>query len=479
MNASDIPNFYYHQYLNTMHSKILFPIILLLFAVSASAQSSGPRFFHYHEINGHLKELRQNALEYIAVSGDNTPEGDLRIIDTLRMFLGQKTPPGTKGLWPHYHGVVKNLQIRRVGWRELPEELKDFRHLFELSFVECPHISLQSINDQMKTRRDANEDDDLYRKFKNDIVSLSFSDADFDTKDSCHLEKELLGELKELRFVRIGNFGQQCRNLLTELNRAYPELGWLTIEDCGLDNTQNLLPLYHFKKLRSLSLARNHLTRLPKVSASLRALDASYNFIRDFPVESDSNSLKDLDFLYLECNLFDYYKLYRILSDSLVDHMEVFTYDPCNFDTLDDLKRISAALDKRKVAVFMPFVSRYENDFTPTREDCERCKPQRYGFINELLKGVEFLNATGAPSRITLMPNGRLALESTSVYGIDQRFFTYKKLKSCGRDVNDPLDANQVWNWELCFGLEDATGNPTQNLLLYIKDKQGKMTWEE
>lgn len=455
-------------------------LLSMLAWTQGSAQEQGPRFFHYHEINGHLKELRKGALEYIAITGDNTPDGDKRLIDTLRMFLGQMTPPGTSGLWPNYHGVVKNLQIRRAGWRQLPEELKGFRHLFELSFIECPNLSLQTINDQIKARRDQNRDDEFYRKFKNDIVSLSFSDTDFEITDSCRFEKELLEELKELRFVRIGNFRQQCQNLLTELNKAYPSLGWLTIENCGLDNMQNLLPLYRFEKLRSLSLSRNHLTRIPKVPESLRALDVSYNFIRDFPVPTDSNSLKKLEFLYLECNLFDYFKLYKVLTDSILNRMEVFTYDPCNFDTLDDLKLIAAALDKRKVAVFMPFVARYDNDFAPAREDCKRCMPHRDAFINELLKDVSFIDSAGVESQISFL-TGRMKLESaaSSMSGPGRRIFIYKQLKSCIRDYPDPSDATQIWDWQLCFWLEDAMQDGVQKLLLHIKDKRGRMVWEE
>lgn len=464
-----------------MTIKILLLTCLLPFCLSGSlrAQQEGPRFFHYHEIEGNRGNLRKAALEYIAISGDHTEAGDRRLIDTLKMFLGQLTPPNSKGLWPHFSGVVKNLQIRRAGWRELPEELKGFRHLFEISFIECPNISLQSINDQIKARRDANRDDDFYRKFKNDIVSLSFVDTDFKTLDSCILEKELLEELKELRFVRIGNFKQQCHNLLTELNKAYPELGWLTIEACGLDNMQNLMPLYRFEKLRSLSLSRNHLTRLPKVPPSLKALDVSFNFIREFPAPADSNALKELDFLYLECNLFDYYELYNVLSDNLLEHMEVFTYDPCNFEDRNNLPLLSAALDKKQVAVFMPFVSRYDNDFSPVVENCDRCVPHRDDFINELLREVTFVDSSGQESQIALLSTGRIKMESMASTQQSRQVYIYKQLKSCIRDFPDPAAAAQIWDWQLCFRLENTDGSQLKNMFLYIKDQKGMVDWGE
>ncbi|MBK8428468.1 MAG: hypothetical protein IPL27_22065 [Lewinellaceae bacterium] len=111
--------------------------------------------------------------------------------------------------------------------------------------------------------------------------------------DSCHLEVELMEELRELRFVRIGNFNHHCENLLNELNRAYPSLGWLTIEGCELDNKNNLLPLREFKELKSVSLSRNYLSEIPAIPESLRALDISYNFLSDFPDTADSISLKN------------------------------------------------------------------------------------------------------------------------------------------------------------------------------------------
>ena len=455
-------------------------LILFFFLMQAGVSAQGPRFFHYHEIAEHLRELRKGALEYVAISGNNTPEGDRRIIDTLRMFLGKNLPPGVRPLWPHYHGVIKNMQISGANWRQLPEELTGFRHLFELSFVGCPSISLQSINDQMKARRDADEDDDMYRKFKNDIVSLSFSDTYFETQDSCRLEKELLEELKELRFVRIGNFNRHCENLLSELGKAYPALGWLTLEDCGLDDIHSLLPLQAFRKLKSVSLARNRLTRIPHIPESLNALDMSYNFLSELPAR-DSISLKDLDFLYLDCNLFDYYNLYKVLSDSLLNRMEVFTYDPCNFDNPQDLQLIAPALDKRKVAVYMPFEPRYHNDFAPAPPDCNRCTAHRSALVDELLRDVIFTDSAGMESRISFQQDRmqwqRLA---SAAVGADSRIFFYKQLKSCNRNFIDPHDPARVWDWQLSFWLVDTgtMDGGLKKMELRIRGKTGMVVME-
>ena len=449
-----------------------------------AGQQQGPRFFHYHEIARDLKTLRKGALEYIAISGNNSPEGDLRILDTLKMFLGQDVPASVPKLWPGYHKVIKNLQIRGANWQQLPAELSGFHHLFEISFVQCPYITIQVINDQIKKRRELDEDDLLYRKFKNDIVSLTFSDTDFASQDSCHLEVELMEELRELRFVRIGNFKRHCENLLTELNRAYPSLGWLTVEACQLDNMNSLLPLRAFKKLKSVSLSRNFLTQMPVVPETLRALDVSFNFLNEFPPKTDSTRLQDLEFLYLECNLFDYFRLYKVLTDTIFDRMEVFSYDPCNFENANELHLMSQALDKRKVAIYMPFVERYHNDFSPAPPDCARCQPHRDAFISNLLQDVTFLDSTGTQSHISFEPsNYRMQMRSLTptLNAPSNRVFMYRQLKSCIRNITDPVDNTQIWDWQLCFWIEDTSSmhNQLKKLVLSIKDKTGKMGWED
>ena len=474
--------------ISTMTLKIshICPITLLLIVclTQLAAQQQGPRFFHYHEIAGQQKTLRKGALEHVVIAGNNTPDGDRRIIDTLKMFLGENVIPGSPTLWPNYHRVIKNLQIRGADWSELPVELSGFHHLFDLSFVKCPNITLQRINDQIKKRSEQDKHDPLYKKFKNDIVSLIFSDTDFATLDSCHLEVELMEELRELRFVRIGNFNHHCENLLNELNRAYPSLGWLTIEGCELDNKNNLLPLREFKELKSVSLSRNYLSEIPAVPESLRALDISYNFLSDFPDTADSISLKKLEFLYLECNLFDYFKLYKVLTDSILNKMDVFSYDPCNFDTLEELKLISHALDKRKVAAYMPFVERYHNDFSPAVPDCDRCYPHRDQFISKLLEGVTFLDSIGTENQISLETNGNrmmLRAVASTESTLRNRVYMYKQLKNCIRNYTDPADISQIWDWQLSFWVEDPASmqNHLKKLVVRLKGKTGQMHWEE
>ena len=464
-------------------SQISLVILLLTICLTEMAgQQQGPRFFHYHEIAGQQQMLRKGALEHVAIAGNNTPEGDQRIVDTLKMLLGEMLPEGSVPLWPNYHRVIKNLQIIGADWRELPVELSGFHRLFDLSFAQCPHITLQSINDQIKKRRDQDKHDPLYKKFKNDIVSLSFSDTYFPALDSCRLEVELMEELRELRFVRIDHFNHHCENLLSELSRAYPTLGWLTIECCGLDNSDNLLPLQAFKSLKSVSLSGNHLSEIPAVPTSLRALNISYNFISSFPDPTDSISLKKLEFLYLECNLFDYFKLYKILTDSILNRMEVFSYDPCNFDAPDELNLIAHALDKRKVAAYMPFVERYHNDFSVALPDCERCRPHQDVFIGNLLEAVTFLDSSGVQNHISFEPaSDKIQLRTMAATSNTpgNRILMYRQLKSCVRNYTDPSDAATTWDWQLSFWVEDTNGlhNHRTNLVLLIKDKMGKMEW--
>lgn len=461
-----------------------FPLFLGLFLLlSSHSNLAAQRFFHYHEIAQDQKTLRKGALEYVAVAGNNCPEGDQRIIDTLKMFLGRDIPEGTPRLWPGYHKVIKHLQIRGANWHELPDELGAFHHLFELTFVYCPNITLQGINDQVKKRRALDRGDDLYKKFKNDIVSIGFYDTDFVEQDSCHLDAELMEELRELRFGRIGNFNRQCKNLLTEINRAYPALGWLTIDCSKLDDIESLLPLRSFKKLKSLSLARNYLSQMPEVPESLQALDVSYNFLHEFPPKTDSTSLKNLSFLYLECNLLDYFKMYKVLTDSILDDMEVFSYDPCNFENENELNLISQALDKRKIAVYMPFVGRYHNDFSPAPPDCARCQWHRDDFIGNLLRDVVFTDSTGAQSHISFEPNSnKMQLRPLNPAGFDNsQVFTYRQLKSCIRNFTDPTDSNLTWDWQLCFWIDDPDSMQHQlkKFNLVIKEKTGKLRWEK
>ncbi len=469
--------------IKTSHISLVI-LLLTICLTPLTGQQQGPRFFHYHEIAGQQKTLRKGALEYVVIAGNNTPDGDRRIIDTLKMFLGENVPTGAPGLWPNYHKVIKNLQIRGADWYELPVELSSFHRLFDLSFVQCPNITLQRINDQIKKRFEQNEHDHLYKKFKNDIVSLVFSDTEYTSLDSCRLEVELMEELRELRFVRIGNFNHHCENLLSELSRAYPSLGWLTIEGCELDNMNSLMPLLAFKELKSVSLSRNYLSEMPAVPECLRALDVSYNFLSDFPDIADSISLKKLEFLYLECNLFDYFKLYKVLTDTILNKMDVFSYDPCNFDTLDELKLIAHALDKRKVAEYMPFVGRYHNDFSPAVPDCERCLPHRDQFVSKLLEGVSFVDSTGTESLIFLDANSNRMMLKPIASGEQARInrvFMYKQLKTCIRNFTDPSDTTLTWDWQLSFWVEDPASvqNRLKKLVVKVKGKTGHLEWEE
>lgn len=468
-------------HMSAANTKNKWLVLGLLWLAPVFASAQGPRFFHYHEIAGNLHKLRKASVEYIAVAGNNTEKGDSAVLDTLRMFLGRQLLYGAQPLWPRFHNEVKNIQIRKANWRQLPEDLAGFRHLFEISFVECPYINLQVINDQMKARRDQNPADNLYRKFKNDIVSLSFAIVRFPEQDSCHLEDNLMEELKELRFVGIPNFSVHCSNILTELSRAYPKLGWLTFECCGLNNTADLKALEKFPNLKSVSLIRNYLTQVPPLPKSLNALDLSFNLLSELP-DKKSLMLQDLDFLYLDCNLFDYYNLYKVLSDSLLNRMEVFTYDPCNFDNQKELPLLASALDKRKIALYMPFVPRYHNDFNIAQPDCERCTYHHSGFIDSLLNGVVFVDSTGQESRISFRQN-RMQWEtaaSTTMGPVTSIYF-YEQLKSCQRYFYDPSLPDQMWDWRVCFLLQDTDTmhGGVKKLVLQIRDKSGKAYFEK
>ncbi len=376
--------------------------IFLLFSLAAltvSAQPNHkvipkPRIFHLNTIRQELPSLRMATIERVYVRGDNTIEGDQRILDTLRQMLAPRIySTDNKHSWKGFSQKIKHLTIINAHWTALPTELGEFGHLSELTFVRCPNLNLQVINDQVKS---AGKGNGLYEKFNEEIISLTFEDADWNVKDGFKLDSNLFTDLREVRLIKIGNFHQCCVNLLGELQRCYPSLGWLSLVNCGLHNALPLDTLRHFTKLQALSLAYNQLTRLPALPQGLRSVDVSFNLIDEITEVTADNNLR---MLYLDCNLFHQFSMIDIRARQLYPKMEVLTFE-CNNISDDVLRPTVEALDKGQTAPFMSYARRYVNNFRPETPDCRPCLEYRRLLSIGLLGKTKFTDSNGDVCRL-------------------------------------------------------------------------------
>ncbi|MBX2891086.1 MAG: hypothetical protein KF734_09190 [Saprospiraceae bacterium] len=428
----------------------------LFLCTPMAGQHNGAPSFHYHEIAREMCCMNKSAVEQIIVKGDNSTEGDQRIIDTLRMFLQSRLVGDTKCknpqkfkscTWRNYHHKVKRITICNANWEQLPPELGQFKRLFEIVFVRCPNLHLQGINDQLEK---LGADNKLCKKFHDEIISLSFVDADFGSISKWSLKGDLMKDLRELRFVRVKNFQDKCDSLLQQLNTAYPKLNWLAIEDCQLNDETELSYLENFENLIALSLARNQLTQIPYIHKKLRSLDLSYNMISDFRFrpQPDTNFLKDLDFIFLDCNLFSYFKLTSVFFEKLYNKKEVFTYD-CNCADTSEYNSLSRMFDERKVATYMTYSPRYVNDFKPPLPNCGLCKTFQSNFVASLLNvtaGTTMTDNDGNQRRVTFNPdNNVIRIETSSSTGRQVVSHDLIKIKSAKRER-----ANEnTWQWDV------------------------------
>lgn len=386
--------------------KYLFSIHLFLSALLLSAQPTPhailerPRVFSFQDVQRELFGLRKATVEHIVVYGDNTPAGDQRIVDTLRLFLAPRIfSADGQHSWKKFSRKVKRLTVRNANWTQVPAELGEFNHLAEVLFVNCPNLNLQTLNDQVKA---LNKESNLYEKFHEEIISLTFERAEWQVNTGFALEPELFGDLRELRLISIGNFHACCPSLLAELQRCCSTLGWLTLESCQLDNTLPLDTLRAFSKLQALSLRSNRLTRVPALPTGLRSLDVSLNLISEFIEKTPDDPLR---MLYMDCNLFNSLTMTDLYARDLYPNLEVLTYE-CNNLTDTVLEKTTHALDQRRVASFMSYAPRYVNDFKPDPVACERCLAYRWGVAKALLEGVSFLVPASGTAQIMFGKNG-------------------------------------------------------------------------
>jgi hypothetical protein len=113
--------------------------------------------------------------------------------------------------------------------------------------------------------------------------------------------------------------------------------------------------------------------------------------------------------------------------------------------------------------------------------DCNRCNAHRSAFIDDLLKEVTFVDSAGVESHISFMDNRmRWDVAAASSFGPSNQIFFYKQLKSCTRDYRDPDDPTRIWDWQLCFWLEE-TGTiqgGLKKLVLEMKGNSGRAMLE-
>ncbi|MEO6037399.1 MAG: leucine-rich repeat domain-containing protein, partial [Saprospiraceae bacterium] len=377
-----------------------------------------------------------------------------------------------------FQQVVNHITIRNANWRQLPPVLAQFGNLFELSLVHCPYLNLQTINDQLKALA---PEQPLYRKFHEEIISLTFSDTGMDSLPAFSLEKELLGDLRELRFIRVKQLDGHCENLLAQLHSAYPNLGWLTMEACGLDDQLNLDTLRSFENLQMVSLANNFLTAVPLVNKNLKSLDLSRNLIRNLRPTEQENKLK---FLFLDCNLFQYFDLYPLAADTLVPYprLDVLTYE-CNNVLDTNLQRLSAAFDRARVANFLTYTRRYANDFNPARPNCDSCRAYRDRFVTQLLTSVQF-STSNQPCQLEFDPHRQRIVWTCYANGLDQGYtskvmYTCQNIAECNH-ISGTAPADP-WVWEVTFLVESIEGLKSQAkyLVAHLQGSTGTITEED
>ncbi len=420
----------------------LFFFALLLSAQPAFAQILGqPRVFEFEDIQRELFGLRKATVEHIIVRGDNTPDGDQQMLATLRKFLAPQIF-STDGVhsWKKFSRAVKRLTIQNANWTQVPTELGEFSHLSELTFIHCPNLNLQTINDQVKV---LDKQSNLYEKFHEEMISMTFQEASWQVVGGFVLEPDLFGDLRELRLIDIGNFHDCCASLLPALQRACPTLGWLTLSGCQLDDTLPLDTLRAFPNLQSLNLRANRLTRVPALPPKLVSLDVSRNLISEFYEKTPKNPLR---MLYMNCNLFGRPSMTDVLARNLYPNLDVLTYE-CNNLTGKDLDATTKLLDRGRVAGFMSYAPRYINDFRSEPVDCNECLDYRWGMAKSLLENVPFLDKTSSECRLEFGQNrSRIVVRQSG----KATTYEFVQINKCER--------NAAGEWVFTIEVHEAAG---------------------
>ena len=458
--------------------KTCFAYLSIFWLLGLPGAAAGQALFTFDSLQRGMDQLRKSTVEHLVISGDRTLEKDRRLVDTLRMFLADRLyNQDSSKSWKNFQRTVRHITIRQATWRTLPPELGEFTKLFELTFVNCPYLTLQAINDQL---REMDPRSRLYAKCHKELISLSFTDTSLDSLSAFRLEKELLGDLRELRFIRVKKMTAHCENLLAQLHGAYPRLGWLTLEACDLDDRLNLDTLRGFEQLQMVSLARNFLTVVPLVHKNLKSLDLSCNLIRGFRPRDKENELK---FLYLDCNLFQYTGLYAIVLDTLYPHLDVLTYE-CNNVLDTNVQTLARAFERARVANFLSYAPRYVNDFNPALPTCTTCKTYRDEFIAQLLATTQFTTSNREPCQLEYKPDRQRLVWScfadiSSTMLRSKTTYTCRSIAECKRISGTlPTDPWTLEVWFLVEPCDDMSSQP-KYLIATLQGLQGIVKEQE
>jgi Leucine-rich repeat (LRR) protein len=351
----------------------------LVLCFTSKAQTTAAHSFHLQEIRDSMGVLYKKAIEQVIVIGNNTPKGDSAILDTLRVLaLPELKSTDGKTTWNSFGSVFKHLTIVNANWSALPDELGQFKRLFEIVLVNCPNLSLQTISQQVHTNQGSPQ---LLNKLKSDIISLSFVDADWSGTTSFDLQPNVFAALRDLRLDGIRGISNYQNKIFETLCKNYPDLTWLTIQHCGLMDEDLQVGVRNFTSLRSLSLRENRLSKIPRLHENLEYLDISNNLIDALPEPQDSVSLRELKFLQLDCNLLSYYDLMGLFTAKAFDG-SVLSY-ACACDSLADYKRLSYANEALTGIKYLTCAPRYVNDFNPALPDCQPCKLYQHQVLND------------------------------------------------------------------------------------------------
>ena len=445
--------------------KYLLSTSLLLISMLLSAQPESNqilkkhRVFEFADVERELSDLRKATVEHIVVRGDNTPAGDQQMLETLRKFLAPRISNTNKtDSWKKLSREVKRLNIENANWAQLPAELGEFDRLSELTFVNCPSLDLQAVNNQVKA---LDKRSHLYEKFHDEMISMTFQDVRWQVDGGFALDSNLFSDLRELRFINIGNFQECCPSLLPALQHACPTLGWLTLAGCELDDRLPLDTLRAFPKLQALSLQANRLSHVPALPPRLVSLDLSFNLISEFIEKTPDNPLR---MLYMDCNLFNGLTMKDLYARDLYPNLEVLTFE-CNnlVDTV--LESTTRTLDQRRVASFMSYAPRYVNDFKPEKTECGYCLDYRWKVAKSLLEGVPFSGLAGGTAQLVFGKNGdKIRLDRAAGGSTTYEFVQFTKAeRNAARDWVFTIEVSDALNLK---GLEKylivtRSGNPS------------------
>ena len=405
------------------------PILFLLMGILAMptilfAQPNNGIAFSYQRLLdslGRKEGLRKKAVEQIVVEGDLSQAGDQKMLETLDLFLQETisaAPTMRTGknlnILKNFHKEVKHLTLRHCNWDTLPMQLLRFEHLTEIVFDQSPRWNLQRYNDELLRLR-ATQQKSLLEKLSGDITSLTFDGADLSALDSFHLSPDLLPDLRELRLSNTNGLPPLMPQLLLELNKTYPKLGWLAFDHCELSSTPDLAGFTQMTRLRSLLLSRNRLTEVPPLPPNLDALDLSQNFIASLSNKLKDGHLDSPDFLFLDCNLLPLEEMQKFIHyPGWRRRFMTLTFGCNRFNKRAGILLADTMILQNR-SKFLSFARRYDNDYKAEDSDCAPCEAFQSAYIRQKLDGTQWKTPQSTDEyRLVVADNNSIELRRIS-----------------------------------------------------------------